>query len=229
MIKQSMEILIALLCLLCHMGKGFILKIYFKEFHFYRLLHSFFTADSKEIIIRDIVKRYADSSTTSIWTGKPRLFFIQACRSLWPEHIQSPDREGVKLNDLSPRMLVAYSCSANEASKRSPTAGSIFIQILCIMLLRYGHYLHIQNILDWTAKFVIKRDEYSAECKKTQISIQQPEYIAREFGSNFRFSSCCLYDQYQFWSYDKKITLNIPLRIWREIYDLIFINISSGR
>jgi len=67
------------------------------------------------------------------------MFFIQACRSLWPENIQSNHRDGVKPSDLSPRMLVAYSCSANEASKRSPTAGSIFIQILCIMLLRYGH------------------------------------------------------------------------------------------
>ncbi len=66
------------------------------------------------------------------------MFFIQACRSLWPEHVPSNNREGVKQSDLSPRMLVAYSCSANEASKRIPTVGSIFIQILCIMILRCG-------------------------------------------------------------------------------------------
>jgi len=67
------------------------------------------------------------------------MFFIQACRSIWPEHAQLNNREEVKQSDLSPQMLVAYSCSANEASKRSPKAGSIFIQVLCIMLLRYGH------------------------------------------------------------------------------------------
>lgn len=112
---------------------------HFRWGSFFRLLHSFFTADSQEVVIRDIIRRYADSSSGTIWKGKPRLFFIQACRSLWPQHIQSTDREGVQLDDLSPEMLVAYSCGANEASKRSPTAGSIFIQILCIMILRYGH------------------------------------------------------------------------------------------
>ena len=111
-------------------------KISFRTF---RLLHSLFTADSKEVIIRDIIKRYTDSST-AIWAGKPRLFFIQACRSLWPENNLCNNREAIKENDLSPMMLVAYSCSANEASKRSPTLGSIFIQILCIMLLRYSHW-----------------------------------------------------------------------------------------
>jgi hypothetical protein len=191
-------------------------------------LHSFLTADSKEIIIRDIVKRYADSSPTTIWSGKSRLFFIQACRSLRSEDMECCNGEEIKQNDLSPRMLVAYSCSAKETSKRSPTAGSIFIQIFCIMLVRYGHYLNIHNILDWTAKFVIKRDEFSAECRRTEISIQRPEYIEREFSSNFRFSNYCLYDQHQLWPYDKRITLNIPMRIWREIYEQIFINISSG-
>lgn len=114
---------------------------------YFRLLHSFFTADSEEVVIRDIVRRYADTSSQTIWKGKPRLFFIQACRSIWPEEIQSSHREGVKLNDLSPGMLVAYSCGASEASKRSPTAGSIFIQILCIMILRYGHLYVDQFIL----------------------------------------------------------------------------------
>jgi hypothetical protein len=211
-----------------------------------RLLHSFFTADSKEVIIRDIVKRYSDSSTSTIWAGKPRLFFIQACRSAWPDHIPCHNREGVKQSDLSPRMLVAYSCSASEASKRSPTNGSIFIQILCIMLLRYGHLYvfeleklsssffnvfftsyHIQHILEWTAKFVIKRDEYF-EFNKKSVSIQRPEFIEREFSSNFRFSNYCLYDQYRTWNIEKQITLQDPLAIWQKIYDIVCSNIRSN-
>lgn len=141
-IKMHMDIMIVLLCLLCHMGKFLInnkQNFTSKIFIVFRLLHSFFTADSKEIIIRDIVRRYADSSPKTIWTGKSRMFFIQACRSLWPEQQSQPiNRKEVKQTDLSPRMLVAYSCSANEASKRSPNHGSIFIQILCVMLLRYS-------------------------------------------------------------------------------------------
>ncbi|CAF1131485.1 unnamed protein product [Rotaria sordida] len=188
------------------------------------LLHSFFTADSKEVIIRDIIKRYADSSTTTIWTGKSRLFFIQACRSEWPEHMQCTKREGVTMNDLSPKMIVAYSCSASEASKRSPTKGSSFIQVLCVMLLRYSHYLKIQNILDWTAKFVIKRDEVISEHQEKPVSLQQPEYIERNFSSNFRFSNNSLYDTFNSWDYETKLSLKIPLRIWTEIYDLILQN-----
>ncbi len=70
---------------------------------------------------------------------------------------------------------------------------------------------------------MIKRDEFTVECKKTQINIQQPEYIEREFNQNFRFSNSCLYDKYPSWPNDKQSILDIPLRIWREIYDLIFI------
>ncbi|CAF2513729.1 unnamed protein product [Rotaria sp. Silwood2] len=187
------------------------------------LLHSFFTADAKEVIIRDIVKYYSDSSKT-IWAGKPRLFFIQACRSEWPEHMQCSEREGVTENDLSPKMIVAYSCSAKEASKRSPTAGSYFIQLLCVMLLRYSHYYPIKNILDWTAKVVSKRDEIINERYRKSVPIQRPEYIERDFSSNFRFSENCLYDTYSSWDYEMKIPLKIPLQIWQEIYDLIFQN-----
>ncbi|CAM4758749.1 unnamed protein product [Rotaria magnacalcarata] len=186
------------------------------------LLHSFFTADSKEVIIRDIVKRYGDSSVATIWTGKTRLFFIQACRSLWPQNMQSNKREGVQQNDLSPKMLVAYSCSANEASKRSPNTGSSYIQVLCIMLLRYGHYLEIQTILHWTRKFIIKRDEYSSERSGKSLDSQQPEYIENEFSTNFRFSVHSLYDTYSLWTFDKQLALKIPLQIWKEIYDLVF-------
>jgi len=103
-------------------------------------LHSFFTADEKPIAIRDIVNRFSDSSPTTIWKGKTRMFFIQACRSPWPNQQQPKGLQGVKLNDLSPKMLVAFSCSEEEASKRLPKTGSIFIQILCIMILRYGHW-----------------------------------------------------------------------------------------
>jgi hypothetical protein len=68
------------------------------------------------------------------------MFFIQACRPICSERVQSNNHEEIGRSDLSPRMLVAYSCSANEASKRSRKYGSIFIQILCIMLLRYSHW-----------------------------------------------------------------------------------------
>ncbi|CAF4441366.1 unnamed protein product, partial [Rotaria sp. Silwood2] len=81
------------------------------------LIHSFFIAGSKEVVIRDIVKRHTDLSPITIWNGKPRLFFVQACRSEWPKYLRCNKCEGVIKNDLSLKMLVAYSCSASEASK----------------------------------------------------------------------------------------------------------------
>jgi hypothetical protein len=165
------------------------------------------------------------------------MFFIQACRSIWPEHVPLNNREEIKQSDLSPQMLVAYSCSANEASKRSPTKGSIFIQILCIMLLRYGHtyvfdfemfllyfiFSHqIQNVLEWTAKFITKSNECIIKLKGTQMNIQRPQYIEREFRPNFRFSNSSLYDKYQSWADDEKSILFTPLAIWKDFYDIVF-------
>lgn len=217
------------------------------KFFFPRLLHSFFTADSKEIVIRDIIMRYSDSSTKNIWFGKSRLFFIQACRSPWPENMQSNKREGVNKNDLSPKMLVAYSCSPSEASKRSPKTGSSFIQIFCIMLFRYSHlyvsYINnillfisstkifdlfssfdIHNILKWTSKFVTTRDECLNQISDKPVSIQRPGYIGPGFSTNFRFSNHSLCDMYSSWSAEQQGSLKIPISIWREIYDLVFNN-----
>ncbi|UJR25256.1 hypothetical protein I4U23_006608 [Adineta vaga] len=180
------------------------------------LLNSFLTSDHKIVVIRDIIKRYSDSSPSTNWAGKSRLFFIQACRSNWPDHMRPCDGEEVKQNDLSPRMLVAYSCSPSEASKRSPTNGSIFIQIFCVMLLHYGHSSQIQNILRRTAEFVIKRDEYEIANDRENKSIQKPEFLTSDFNTNFRFAKNCLFHTYSTWSYREKITLDNSLRIWEE-------------
>jgi hypothetical protein len=87
---------------------------------------------------------------------------------------------------------------------------------------------HIQSILDWTAKFVIKRDECTNEHMETQIDIQRPEYIEREFSLSFRLSNHSLLDKDQLWSSDEKSIISIPWRIWKEIYDLIFVKIISN-
>jgi hypothetical protein len=115
------------------------------------------------------------------------------------------------------------------------------------MLLRYAHLyvfelekfsssflnvffssFHIQGILEWTAKLVIKRDEYFEFITKKPVSIQRPEFIERDFSSNFRFSKHCLYDQYPTWDIEKQIALKIPLRIWQDFYDIVCSNITSN-
>jgi hypothetical protein len=100
-----------------------------------------------------------------------------------------------------------------------------FVCILLISVFLNHSFLisySIQYILECTAKFVIKRDECIAEYKKTQVNIQQPEYVDRQFSPNFRFSHHCLFNKYHSWTDDKKSILETPLGIWQEIYDLIY-------
>ena len=76
----------------------------------------------------------------------------------------------------------------------------------------------IQTILEWTTKFITKGDEHK------RINLQTPEYIEREFNSNFRFSTDSLIDRYRLFSIEEKIRLRIPLEMWRQYYDLVFFN-----
>ena len=69
----------------------------------------------------------------------------------------------------------------------------------------------------------MKRDEFYSECKKVQLNIQRPEYMERVFNSKFRFGETCLINKYQSWIYDEQSILFIPLTIWQDIYDLIYI------
>lgn len=102
------------------------------------LLQTILTADGKEIIIRDIIKRFGDSSRQTVWSGKPRLFFIQACRTQRPNHLPPIVDQDVKETDLSSNMLVAYSCSPSEASIRDKKDGSVFVQMLCTSIFYWG-------------------------------------------------------------------------------------------
>lgn len=192
-------------------------------------LHSFFTADQKAIAIRDVIRRYCDSSSTTIWKGKTRMFFIQACRSPWPNRQQPTGLLGIKQSDLSSRMLVAFSCSEEESSKRLPQFGSIFIQMLCIMIIRYGHNLCIQEILRLTHLFVTSYDKLSAHVSRKEISLQRPEYIEHNFDRNFRFSSKCVYDEYNEWDKESKNNINLSVCIWKGLYSQIFENNLSIR
>jgi hypothetical protein len=110
-------------------GHFFVLNVNFFSINLLRLLHLLLSADSKEVIIRNFVRNFSDSSVSTIWVGKPRLFFIQACRSLCPTNnisVQNNTRAEIKENDLSPKMLVGYSCSPSEESKRNPEYGFVY-------------------------------------------------------------------------------------------------------
>ncbi|KAL4613005.1 caspase-7 [Arapaima gigas] len=89
--------------------------------------------------------------------GKPKLFFIQACRgSKFDDGIQTdsgPPNETE--TDANPRhkipveadFLFAYSTVPGYYSWRNPGRGSWFVQALCNVLTEYGKQLEIMQIL----------------------------------------------------------------------------------
>ncbi|XP_072279953.1 caspase-7 isoform X1 [Pyxicephalus adspersus] len=90
--------------------------------------------------------------------GKPKLFFIQACRgSEFDEGIQTdsgPANDTLE-TDANPRykipveadFLFAYSTVPGYYSWRNPGRGSWFVQALCSVLNQYGKQLEIMQIL----------------------------------------------------------------------------------
>ncbi|KAM4636800.1 caspase-7 isoform 2-T2 [Discoglossus pictus] len=90
--------------------------------------------------------------------GKPKLFFIQACRgSEFDEGIQTdsgPPNDSLE-TDANPRykipveadFLFAYSTVPGYYSWRNPGRGSWFVQALCSVLTEHGKQLEIMQIL----------------------------------------------------------------------------------
>ncbi|XP_014728008.1 PREDICTED: caspase-7 [Sturnus vulgaris] len=91
--------------------------------------------------------------------GKPKLFFIQACRgSEFDEGIQTdsgPANDRCLETDANPRykipveadFLFAYSTVPGYYSWRNPGRGSWFVQSLCSVLNEHGKQLEIMQIL----------------------------------------------------------------------------------
>ncbi|XP_067393265.1 caspase-7 [Emydura macquarii macquarii] len=90
--------------------------------------------------------------------GKPKLFFIQACRgSEFDEGMQtdSGSADDTAVTDANPRykipveadFLFAYSTVPGYYSWRNPGRGSWFVQSLCCILNEHGKQLEIMQIL----------------------------------------------------------------------------------
>lgn len=81
--------------------------------------------------------------------GKPKLFFIQACRGTDLDagiETDSPDDEGARI-PVEADFLYAYSTAPGYYSWRNTMTGSWFMQSLCDMVSKYGRELELLHIM----------------------------------------------------------------------------------
>ncbi|CAB1461078.1 unnamed protein product [Pleuronectes platessa] len=81
--------------------------------------------------------------------GKPRLFFIQACRGTELDGGIETDSvdDGTTRIPVEADFLYAFSTAPGYYSWRNTTSGSWFMQSLCEMISKYGKELELQHIM----------------------------------------------------------------------------------
>ncbi|XP_030269651.1 caspase-3a [Sparus aurata] len=80
--------------------------------------------------------------------GKPKLFFIQACRGTDLDGgIEEDSGEGTTKIPVEADFLYAFSTAPGYYSWRNTMTGSWFIQSLCDMISKYGKELELQHIM----------------------------------------------------------------------------------
>ncbi|XP_072520368.1 caspase-3b [Salminus brasiliensis] len=102
------------------------------------------------IELKELTGLFKGNLCTSL-AGKPKLFFIQACRGsdLDPgiETDSVDDAEGTHKIPVEADFLYAYSTAPGYYSWRNTANGSWFISSLCEMLAKYGRELEIMQIM----------------------------------------------------------------------------------
>ncbi|KAI4904911.1 hypothetical protein NFI96_033157 [Prochilodus magdalenae] len=100
--------------------------------------------------LKELTRLFQGNMCTSL-AGKPKLFFIQACRGtdLDPgvETDSVSDSEGTHKIPVEADFLYAYSTAPGYYSWRNTVNGSWFISSLCELLEKYGRELEIMQIM----------------------------------------------------------------------------------
>ncbi|XP_017269567.1 caspase-3a [Kryptolebias marmoratus] len=106
----------------------------------------FFGTDNS-IQLRQLTSLFRGDYCKSL-VGKPKIFFIQACRGTELDGgVETDSPEGTTKIPVEADFLYAYSTAPGYYSWRNTTSGSWFIQSLCDMISKYGKQLELQHIM----------------------------------------------------------------------------------
>ena len=136
--------------------------------------HGIEGVDGEHVTIAELAESL-ESDKCSALKGKPKLFFIQACRGE-----KAPDAVRLDNTSLEDRIvmdgkitaippgadfLFGYSTVQNNVSLRREQSGSFYIQILCDMIDKYASKLSLHDIIMLVHQTLATDDKYIYEDK----------------------------------------------------------------
>ncbi|XP_029657347.1 caspase-7-like [Octopus sinensis] len=134
--------------------------------------------NDKEVLIEDLVEEVLPGKCPGL-EGKPKLFFIQACRGKKTDEGASQNSaiktEKVDVTDIITHkipvwvdVLVAYSSVSEYYSWRNVTDGSWFLQALAYILQHYGKKLELQELMLLVNHVIASKETRSTDCEKNK-------------------------------------------------------------
>ncbi|XP_069049167.1 caspase-7-like isoform X2 [Lepisosteus oculatus] len=136
----------------------------------------------REIKIKELTALFSAQDCPSL-AGKPKLFFIQACRGEEYDggvETDSTEAEDIDISEIPEEdFLCAHSTAAGYYSWRNQVRGSIFIRRLCEMLDQHGRDLDLARILTRVSHWVALRFESDTGAWLSHGKKQMPCIISR--------------------------------------------------
>ncbi|KAG2466107.1 caspase-7-like [Polypterus senegalus] len=135
-----------------------------------------------EVEIKPLLNLFTGEMCPSL-LGKPKLFFIQACRGEKYDsgiEVDSMESNSIYFRDIPEEdFLCGYSTVAGYFSWRNESSGSVFIQTLCKVLQEYGKRLEIIKILTRVNNIVAFNFQSNTYYSPTHAKRQMPCIISR--------------------------------------------------
>ena len=145
--------------------------------------------------LNDLISYILPNKCTSL-TGKPKLFFVQACRGTkFDEGNDTTDAIGSFIDNTSQvqkiplwaDVLIAYSTVPGFVSWKNSINGSWFIQSLCYVLEQYGSELEIHQIMTKVNYHVAY--EYESKSNDYRMNqMKQVPHVASMLTKELKFS-----------------------------------------